>query len=88
MKHVTILLILLVLLLAGVWTALAEDGYNLTWWTVASGGGIASGGSYTVTNTIGQPDVGRMTGGSYTLAGGFWDGRNYTLFLPLIANHP
>jgi hypothetical protein len=37
------------------------------------GGGTGTGGVYSVTITIGQPDAsGAMTGGSYSLTGGFW----------------
>lgn len=42
------------------------------------GGGTtqASGGSYTLGVTIGQPDAGLLTGSSYSLSGGFWGGAN------------
>jgi hypothetical protein len=46
--------------------------YSLAWSTVDGGGGTSTGGVYSVTGTIGQPDAGRMSGGSYTLEGGFW----------------
>jgi hypothetical protein len=37
------------------------------------GGGTSTGGVYSVTGTIGQPDAGGpMTGGPYSLTGGFW----------------
>lgn len=51
-----------------------------------SGGGIASGGSYELSGTIGQPDVGVRSGGVYTLNGGFWGGAsaNYDVFLLLV----
>ncbi len=55
--------------------ALAQtgNGYDLSWWTVDGGGGESSGGGYTLVGTGGQPDAGvLMSGGSYTLAGGFW----------------
>jgi hypothetical protein len=68
-----ILILLAFLLLAS--TALAADSYNLSWWTADSGGGTSSGGSYTLSGTIGQPDAGVVAiGGGYTLAGGFWHG--------------
>lgn len=59
--------------------AYAED-YQLFWTTVDSGGpdpsDAGSGGDYTLSGTIGQPDARNqpepMTGGSYTLTGGFW----------------
>jgi len=41
-------------------------------WTVDAGGGSASGGSFMVMGTAGQPDAG-VLGGDYDLNGGFWD---------------
>src|SRR5438477_1677189 len=46
----------------------------IDWLTVDGGGGTSSGGSFTLTGTIGQPDAGRLSGGNYTLEGGFWPG--------------
>ena len=48
--------------------------YSIDWYTVDGGGGTSSGGSYTLSGTIGQPDAGTLSGGSYTLQGGFWPG--------------
>ena len=46
--------------------------YSVDWSTIDGGGGASTGGVYTVTGTIGQPDAGTMSGGNYTLQGGFW----------------
>ena len=46
--------------------------YSIDWHTIDGGGGTSTGGTYTVSGTIGQPDAGKMTGGNYTLEGGFW----------------
>ena len=47
--------------------------YSLDWQTIDGGGGTSTGGVYSVTGTIGQPDAGgAMTGGNYSLTGGFW----------------
>ena len=47
--------------------------YSIDWYKIAGGGGTSSGGSYTVTGTIGQHDAGTpRTGGIYSLSGGFW----------------
>jgi hypothetical protein len=46
--------------------------YSIDWYTIDGGGGTSSGGPYTLTGTIGQPDAGVHTGGNYTLVGGFW----------------
>ena len=47
--------------------------YSIDWFKIAGGGGTSTGGVYTVSDTAGQPDAGgSMTGGNYSLAGGFW----------------
>jgi len=48
------------------------QSYSIDWSTIDGGGGTSTGGVYSVTGTIGQPDAGAMSGGSYTLEGGFW----------------
>jgi hypothetical protein len=48
------------------------QSYTLDWWTIDGGGGTSTGGVYSVSGTIGQPDAGTMNGGNYTLVGGFW----------------
>jgi hypothetical protein len=41
--------------------------------TIDGGGGASSGGSFSLTGTIGQWDAGAtMTGGAFALTGGFW----------------
>jgi hypothetical protein len=52
----------------------AGQTFAIPWWTIDAGGGAASGGSFAVTATIGQPDPGEMAGGVFTLVGGFWPG--------------
>ena len=49
------------------------QSYAIDWYKVSGGGGMSAGGSYVVSGTIGQHDAGElMTGGSYSLTGGFW----------------
>ncbi len=49
------------------------QSYSIDWHKVAGGGGVSTGGAYQVSGTIGQPDAGTaMTGGNYSLTGGFW----------------
>lgn len=48
------------------------QNYNIDWFTIDGGGGTSSGGTYTLSGTIGQPDAGKLTGGNYTIQGGFW----------------
>mgnify|MGYP001488349017 CR=1 FL=1 len=50
----------------------AVTQYSINWSTIDCGGGVSSGGTFSITGTIGQPDAGRMTGGSFSLSGGFW----------------
>ena len=48
------------------------QNYAIDWFTIDGGGGTSTGGVYSLSGTIGQPDAGRMTGASYALDGGFW----------------
>jgi len=67
------------LLLFGVLALLAfvlpvqAQSYSINWYKISGGGGTSSNGQYTVSGTIGQHDAGGpMTGGNYSLTGGFW----------------
>ena len=47
--------------------------YSIDWHKIAGGGGTSTNGQYSVSGTIGQADAsGAMTGGSYSLTGGYW----------------
>jgi len=49
------------------------QSYSVDWYKIAGGGGTSTGGTYTVSGTIGQPDAsGAMSGGNYSVTGGFW----------------
>ena len=48
----------LLALLAGLLSASAQP-YTIDWWTIDGGGGTSTGGVYSVSGTIGQPDAGR-----------------------------
>ena len=68
-----------------------QQSYDLSWWTADGGGGTSTAaGSYTLYGTAGQPDPGPLlSGGNYTLAGGFWGGQVsgaswYYTYLPLV----
>jgi hypothetical protein len=54
-------------------SALAQN-YSIDWFTIDGGGGTSTGGVYSVSGTIGQPDAGVLSGGNYTIVGGFWGG--------------
>ena len=57
------------LLLAGV-TFVGAQSYSIDWCSMDSGG-TSTGGVYLVSGSIGQLDAEMMTGGSFTLEGGF-----------------
>lgn len=70
---------------------LAQTGgpYDLSWSTIDGGGHtFSTGGDYSLGGTIGQPDPGLLTGGAYTLGGGFWGGGaqvvRQSIYLPLV----
>ncbi len=50
--------------------------YNISWSTIAGGGGSSSGTNggtvYSISGTIGQSDAGVMSGGNFAISGGFW----------------
>jgi hypothetical protein len=56
--------------------ALQAQSYSINWHTIAGGGGISSGASgstnYVVSGTVGQPAAATMSGGNYSVTGGFW----------------
>jgi hypothetical protein len=84
----TLFVILFALLVITVSLAVAQSGggYDLTWSTIDGGGGTTSDGGYTLDGTIGQPDAEAMSGGGYSLVGGFWGGAltQYRAYLPLM----
>ncbi len=49
------------------------QSYCIDWLTIDGGGGTSTGGVYSVSGTIGQPDAGApMSGVNFSLTGGFW----------------
>jgi len=60
--------------------SIAWSQYSIPWYTIDGGGAsaptAAAGGSFEVAGTIGQPDAGSfaapMSGGAYSVVGGFW----------------
>ncbi len=52
---------------------------------VACGGGLSSGGGFTLHGTIGQAAAGVSSAGAYTLTAGFWiDAGRQSAYLPLV----
>jgi hypothetical protein len=62
-----------------------NQNYDVTWWTIDNGGGTSTGGNYILSGTLGQPDAGVLSGGTYSLIGGFWGiDAQRIIHLPLI----
>jgi len=88
LKALTVVLLLSLITLP----VLAQSGgtYNLEWSTVDGGGGtFSNGGDWSLGGAIGQPDAGSLSGGTFTLSGGFWAGVQEVIvqlfnYLPLI----
>ena len=47
---------------------------SITSFTIDGGGGTSTGGVFTLSGTIGQPDAGRQTASPYSCSGGYWGG--------------
>jgi hypothetical protein len=62
-----------VVLILGCAGGVMAQSYAINWHTIDGGGGTSTGGVYSVSGTIGQPDAGpTMTNGQYAVTGGFW----------------
>jgi hypothetical protein len=53
-------------------SSLLSQSYIIDRFTIDGGGGPNTGGRFSLDGTIGQPDAGAMSGGNYSLVGGFW----------------
>jgi uncharacterized membrane protein len=84
MKRTAILVALVLFLLAG--TALASGTYELLWYSISGGGSPSGGGHYALSATVGQPAADSMSGGQYSLSGGFWSGvpPRFPVYLPIV----
>lgn len=60
-------------LLATLCVARAQN-FSIDWFTIDGGGGTSTGGVFSLSGTIGQPDANPqpLTGGNFALVGGFW----------------
>ena len=70
MKSTKLLVILVAVLIR--LAPLSAQNYAINWHTVGGGGGTSSGGIYSLSGTIGQPEAGILTGAAFELVGGFW----------------
>lgn len=71
MRTLTNCLVLAGTILVGRLPVFAQN-YSISWYTIDGGGGTSTGGAYSVSGTIGQPDAGTLSGGPYAITGGFW----------------
>jgi hypothetical protein len=80
--------IVLAALIVSIAVAQSSVGYDLTWSTINGGGGSSSGSGYALDGTLGQFDAGALSGGGYTVSGGFWYGPSATahfeIYLPVV----
>ncbi len=94
MKNALRFFLVSVLLLVST-TVVAQSGgpYGLTGAGIVTGAGAIAGGAYSLTNVIGQPEVGiEQNGGAYSLTGGVVDAGasgsqaagDRRVFLPLV----
>src|SRR5437764_6100624 len=62
------------LLFAVTSTAALAQSFSIDWFTIDGGGGTSTGGVYSVSGSIGQPDANAqpLTGGIFSVVGGFW----------------
>ena len=75
MKIIIKCLVVLTIFITAISFAQSSGGdFEITKSTIDSGGGLSSGGNFTLTGTIGQHDASRQisTGGGFALASGFW----------------
>jgi hypothetical protein len=44
----------------------------MPWYAISGGGGTSTGGTYSLSGTIGQPATATLAGGNFAVVGGFW----------------
>jgi hypothetical protein len=72
-KTLTVPLLLAALFAGFAPGSLRAQGYTLTWYKIAGGGGTATGSVYSASGTVGQHDAGGpFTGNGYSVTSGFW----------------
>ncbi|HEY3290488.1 MAG TPA: hypothetical protein VGK87_10200 [Anaerolineae bacterium] len=96
MKRLITFILMVLALLIGISTTYAQrvsspaapaTGYELSWYSIDNGGATSiTGGSFTLAGSIGEPDAGVASGGSYTLNGGFLAGVvvSYNVYMPMV----
>jgi hypothetical protein len=94
-RYLMLIGIIIVLAAAPTWLAQAQTpaapaaDYEISWYTI-DGVAARARGAYQLDGTIGQAEAGMLSGGSYSLGGGFWVGSatQYRCYLPIVmSNH-
>ena len=66
-----------IMLILALFSAVAGAGIGLfacDWRSIDAGGGSSIGGQYRLSGSAGQPDAATLTGGAFTIQGGYWPG--------------
>ena len=87
LKHPVMLIAALVIMGVFAASAWAADSLAIDWWSVDGGSGTSSGGTWTLTGSIGEADAGVMQGGAFRLEGGVLastTSRSYQINLPSV----
>jgi hypothetical protein len=75
----------LILILISTTAVAKQNDYSVSWIGISSGG-MSSGGDFTMSAAIAQPEVSTaLSGGGFTMAGGVWGSpvtTRFTYFLP------
>jgi len=72
-----VLMAMVACLLASAGPAFAQ--FSIDRWTIDGGGADLAGGDFLLRGTSAQPDAGLLSGGGYSLGGGFWGSEAPTL---------
>jgi hypothetical protein len=92
-RFVCFAMVILILLFAGTTIATAQTtgDYSISWWTIDGGGGTSQSADeqYSLSGTIGQPDVGAPSGFGFAVKAGFWGSlsaaiQELFIYLPIV----
>jgi hypothetical protein len=89
MQRVGLTLAVLMLLLAAAGEAGADGGASVTWAVLSGGGQPATGGSVSLSGSLGQTAIGPATSQDYGTAAGYWygTGATYIQYFPLLGKN-
>jgi len=66
----------IVMIIVGLFSTVVAAEYEIPWYTIDGGGRTSTGGPYSLTGTIGQPDTGVSSAGMVVNSAGFFP-RNF-----------